>query len=189
MTRAITGAMATEVTADKLFPLLLVSFEFDGGDINLWTGQGELTHSSIPNKTFLGAGDLFNIDGIEETGRLKASGIEFALSGIPSDIISIALIEQYQGRPVKVWFAAQDVNLVIINDPILLIVARMDIMEITDQGETATIKIKAENVLVTLERANETRYTPKDHNILFPGDLGLEFVESLQDKEIIWGTR
>jgi len=38
-----------------------------------------------------------------------------------------------------------------------------------------------------LETPLNRRYTDQDQKNLFAGDRGLEFVESLQDKSIVWG--
>ena len=41
--------------------------------------------------------------------------------------------------------------------------------------------------MIDLERKRVARYTHAYQINKFPGDLGLEFVESLQEKEILWG--
>ena len=41
--------------------------------------------------------------------------------------------------------------------------------------------------MIDLERARVARYTSGYQKSAYPGDLGLDFVEGLQDKEITWG--
>ena len=65
----------------------------------------------------------------------------------------------------------------------------LDQMNIEEQVETANISVIAENVLVKLERPTVRRFTNEDQKSRFPDDRGLEFVASLQDKEIFWGRR
>jgi hypothetical protein len=60
-------------------------------------------------------------------------------------------------------------------------------MNIEENVETASISVTAENVLVKLERPVIRRLTNEDQKSRFPSDRGLEFVASLQDKEIFWG--
>jgi len=62
-------------------------------------------------------------------------------------------------------------------------------MNIEEQAEAASISVTAENVLVKLERPVVRRFTNEDQKSRFPDDRGLEFVASLQDKEIFWGRR
>ena len=62
-------------------------------------------------------------------------------------------------------------------------------MIIRENTETSTIELKLENRLVALERAIERRYTDEDQKNLFAGDLGMEFIPDLQDKDIVWGKK
>ena len=45
-----------------------------------------------------------------------------------------------------------------------------------------------ENKLVALERPAATRYTSAYQKDKYAGDKGLDFVEGLQTKKIIWGS-
>ena len=60
-------------------------------------------------------------------------------------------------------------------------------MNIQDGADTATIELKVENKLVDLERARVARFTSGYQKSVYPNDKGLDFVESLQDREIFWG--
>jgi hypothetical protein len=63
----------------------------------------------------------------------------------------------------------------------------LDQMNIEEASETCTISVTAENVLIKLERPVVRRFTNEDQKSRFPDDKGLEYVASLQDKEIFWG--
>jgi len=63
----------------------------------------------------------------------------------------------------------------------------MDEMNIEEAPETSTIELKVENKLIDLERARTRRYTNAYQKSVYPGDLGLDFVEDLQDKKVVWG--
>ena len=60
---------------------------------------------------------------------------------------------------------------------------------VTEQAETATITIQAENRLVDLERPRIRRYSDEDQksDTANASDVGFEFVPSLQDKVITFG--
>jgi hypothetical protein len=64
----------------------------------------------------------------------------------------------------------------------------MDVMSINDDGQNATIGMTAENKLVDFRRPREVRYTDEEQKNLYPLDKGLEFVNSIQEKEIYWGN-
>ncbi len=187
MARTLTGSMITEITASSLIPILLAKFEFDSGTTRVWSGVGDFTFNS---EIYIGVGDLGSISEITETQVIRASGMTFSLSGIPSALISIALTEEYQGRSCSLWLGMLDkTTRALISTPFKILTARMDVMTIDEEGETATISIAAENILIDLERPNERRYTPEDQKEEFPGDKGFDFVPSIQDAEIFWGSQ
>jgi hypothetical protein len=63
----------------------------------------------------------------------------------------------------------------------------MDTMQIGETGESARITLALENRLILLERARTLRFTSEDQKTLFPGDLGLDFIDDIQDRTIEWG--
>ena len=186
MSRAgLTASAIVEATATEHTIAVLLKFAFDSGDLNLWTGLGDVTWNG---DVYTGASDLLGIEALTETKQVEARGVKFALSGIPSSIISTALGQNYQGRSAKMWLAFL-VSDSIVADPYLLFNGRMDVMTIEDLGDTATIAVSAENVLVDLERPAKRRYQPEDQEADYPGDKGFEFVAGLQVKDFPFGVR
>ena len=185
MSRDITSAVNTILESDNLSPFLAVDLAFDGGNFVCWTGYGNITFGGT---TYFGSGDFLNVSQISETADIQANGINITLSGIPSDLISSALNETYQGRPAKLYLGLLDDNNAVVDDPYLMFSGRMDTMGIEDSGDTANIGLTAESRLIDLERSRERRYTSEAQKIDYPTDKGLEFIAELQDKEIIWGS-
>ena len=185
MTRSMTAAVSTELQASTLRPRILVHFAFDSGAVRVWDGIGDLV---FDGDTFSGIGNLGSVGVVKETASLRANGMRFTLSGIPSSLLSIAIGEHYQGRTVEMWRAFLDESHVLIDDPVKIFAGRMDQMVVVDAGVTAEITIAAESRLVELQRPLQTRfYTDQDQQTEFPGDLGFEFVPKMQNKDIIWG--
>lgn len=177
--------MTTEVTAAELSPIILVQAEFDSGDTNLWSGYGNIV---FDGDNYTGAGNLLQISSIEETEDIEARGVTITVSGIPSSLISIALSENYQDRPIKIWFGALNESTgALISDPELMFRGRMDTMQITEDGETALIAVRAENNLIALKRPRERRYTSDDQKLDYSTDTFFDQVPALQDDEIVWG--
>ena len=193
MTRALTAGVVTETEAAAARAALFVKLAFDGGTVFVWSGVGSITTSAmgtLPAATWIGTGTLGTVSAVEETTDLSAAGVTFALSGIDSTLLSIALGEHYQGRRAEMWLGFFDANWALIADPPKVFSGFMDTMVIEDGGATATIRVNAESRLVDLERAaNPKFYTDQDQKALFAGDRGLEFVEKLQNAEIFWGRR
>ena len=176
--------MESAVTADLVRPITLVQCAFDTGNLNLWSGIGDLTVSGVD---YVGAGSLLSIGEIAETSELSANGITVTLSGVTSPLLSKARDEDYQGRELKVLLGAMDAVNGVISNPIVVFSGFMDTMVINDGGETSTIQVTVENRLIEFERTRVRRYTAEDQKIDFPTDKGLEFVAEMEEKEIVWG--
>ena len=184
MSRTITSAMETAVTADLVRPIVLVQCAFDSGNLNLWSGIGDLTVDSVD---YVGAGTLLQIGDVTETTDLSANGLQVTLSGITSPLIEKARDEDYQGRELKVLLGAMDASNGVISDPLVVFSGFMDTMTINDGGETATITVTVENRLIEFEKSRVRRYTAEDQKIDYPNDKGLQFVADMQEVEIVWG--
>jgi hypothetical protein len=75
----------------------------------------------------------------------------------------------------------------VVSDPLLLFEGKLDVPVINEGAEASNISISYESRLIDLLRPRESRFTDEDQKREFPGDLGCEFVISLQDKSIKWG--
>lgn len=172
----------SEFSQDSLSPFLAIDIDFDSGAIRLWNGYRDIT---IDGQTYIGSGNLLQISGIEESSEIAARGITMTLSGLSSEIISIALQENYQNRTAKVYLGAITSGGDIQSYQVFG--GRLDVMNIEESGDTAVISVTAENRLIDLERPRIRRYTSEDQKSLYPGDLGLDYVNDLQDKTLDWG--
>ena len=177
--------LSAETEKQVVRPILLASFDFEESIDRAWSGFGQLEWDG---HTWYGAGNLGKVSTIEETTELRATGASFQLSGIPADMIQKVSTYPVQGRKAKMYLGFIDADFkTLIMDPVLIFDGRMDTSEIADGGDTATITLTAESRLRDLERSRTRRYTDADQQSRFPGDKGLEYVPSMQDKQIVWG--
>ena len=102
--------------------------------------------------------------------RLEAEG---ALS---NDTVSFDNIIVLENDPVP-----------LIDDPVVAFQGQTDSVIINEGKETSQIVVNVENRLLRLEKNNERRYTKQDQERIDAGDKGFDFVESIQEKEILWG--
>ena len=205
MSRDLPVEFIGELTREVVYPFFAVEIDFASGPLYVWTGYGDLIANG---NTYLGAGQLVNISSIEETTEIEAKGATITMSGIPSSFLSLALTEPYQGRPCRIYFGlwlsnkeiSTQANQIITTENLFnfevegesnffaeIFSGELDQMNISEQGSTSTISVTAENVLIKLERPVVRRFTNEDQKSRFPNDRGLEYVASLQDKEIFWG--
>lgn len=184
MARTLDETILTELPKSQIQVGLLVELDFASGFVRVWNGIGNLTFDA---NTFTGVGYLGEIAPIAETGQaVRANGITLQLSGIPSSVLSIALAENYQGRSAKVWLGFFDTAWTLL-ECALLFAGRMDVMQIDEGADSSTITVTAENHLADLKRPRIRRYTNEDQLAYYPGDRGLEFIESIQNVDIVWG--
>lgn len=184
MSRTLSTEMQAVASAELVRPIYMVKMEFDSEDIFLWSGLGNLVYSG---DTYIGTGDLMAISPVKESEELTANGVNFTISGIKQSLVTLARDEPYQGRKITLFLGAFDENADIISSPVVLFSGFMDVMSISDSGETSTITISAENKLISFDRASVRRFTAEDQKIDHPTDKGFEFVSKIAQKEIIWG--
>lgn len=183
--RTISADMVSEVTTAQLSPILMAELNFTP-PVYLWTGYGTLTYNGIG---FLGLGTLGTISPVQETTDLSARGISMQLSGVPTALVYEALTDDYQGRACSVMFGALSPTAGLVASPITIFSGRMDVMQLSDDGQTSQITMTAENKLIDFKRTREIRYTDEEQQRLYSGDLGLEFVNAIQEKTIYWGNQ
>ena len=179
MSRSIPAGILSALAQQSVEPFYAVELKFTSGAVRMWTGYGDRT---IDGETYVGTGNLLEISGIEEVADLSAKGITLRLSGVISELVSLALQEPYQGREARILF-----GVVGVNDYVEVFAGLMDVMTIQEDGTSAVIELTVESKLVSLQRPNVRRYTSESHKLRNPGDTFFDFVEQLQDKEIVWG--
>jgi hypothetical protein len=189
LSRELTAAVQTAVENANVPMVAFVELDFGSGFLRVTNAPHTMTWNG---HSWLGLGTLGGIDAVDEGTGLEARGVSLKLSGVPvsgegdSENISIALGEHYQGRDCRIWVALLDEQFSIVPDPKLIFLGRMDNMEI-EIGDTATIIVHAENRLADLERPRVRRYNNEDQQAEYSGDRGLEFVEQMVEKAIVWG--
>ena len=183
MSRALTTAAANASAADVVRPVLLIALEFSDGTVRYTTADRDVVYSS---NTYTAAGHFASISQVEEGTELEANRIVVGLNGVPSANISLAIGETYQNRAATVYLGFLDDNYALIADPFVAFKGRMDSMDI-ELGKTATIQMGIESRLVDWDKARIRRYTNEDQQNYFAGDKGLEFMNEMVDKQLVWG--
>jgi hypothetical protein len=170
--------------SDHQVLFLAVKAEFDTDTLYVWSGDYDL---SLDGNTYTGAGTLLSISNIEDTLELKSSGLSVALAGMDSTVLDLALTENYQNRFITVYLGYLSGGTDTVAGTMTLFKGRMQSMTINDDPNGSTISVDAENRLIDLQRPSNLRYTKESQQGISAGDTCFDRVQSLQDKEIIWG--
>ncbi len=184
MARDLTAGVITELSASRVRPILFVEVEFSSGFVRFWSGIGDFTWDS---KLWTGAGNLLSVTPAGETTTVRANGITMSLSGINPAVLSAVLANAQQGKPATCWLGFLDASDEIVADPYLFFKGRVDVPEIEEGPETATVTITAESQLIELRKVRPRRYTGQDQKIDYPTDLGFDFIPHLKSWNGIWG--
>ena len=103
MSRDLSVLTLENLEDEVVYPFFAVELMFDGNNIiRMWTGQGTLVLED--GTEWIGLGTLLDISAIEETAEMAVKGATITLSGVASDVISLALSEPYQGRVCNIYF-------------------------------------------------------------------------------------
>lgn len=185
MSRDIPTLLENALDDSVISPFFAVELLFDAEEVlRLWTGVGNLSYQSVD---WFGTGQLLQIDTVEETSEIAAKGATITLSGVPSEVLSLALSEPYQGRQAKVYFGMHLEGEADTASMAEIFAGYMDQMNIDEAEGSSTIQLTIENKLIDLERPRTARFSNAYQKFLYPDDKGLEFVESLQDRVLYWG--
>ena len=205
-TRDLSTAVTNNLEDNVIYPFYAIEMLFEASPLRLWTGLGDLVFDGV---TYTGSGTLLGVETIEETSEIAVRGATLTLSGVPSEVASLALQTPYQGRTCTIYFGLlsngnllQESGRYILKEDGGKIMLQeqdtslteifsgyMDEMNIDEGPETSSIEVKVENKLIDLERARVRRFTSGYQKSKYPGDKGFDFVESIQDKEVVWGRK
>jgi hypothetical protein len=184
MTRDINSATEAASQASAIHPVLFAKLEFDGGNVLFHSELGDITFGG---DTYIGVGQFGGISSADEVSDLSNSPMNLTLSGIPSEVATILLAEQYQGRRATVFLGYLDLTTnMLVGDPAILFRGLIDTADI-EQDNTFTITLSVGNRFSVWNTPLIRRYNNSDQQGRFPGDTGLEFVEQAASKEITWG--
>jgi len=186
MARTIGTDFSNQLSSSQTRPFYAVEFIYTQ-PLRIWTGYGDF---QVLNQTYLGLGNLISISDIKETAETKASGISIEVGGLNQDIVAQALLSTAQNIIVNVYFGVLETSgnaLTVVDTPYEVFSGNVDTVIINESADNSTITFNIENKLISLEKPLDFRYTDQDQKHFFPDDKGLEFVDDLQDKNIIWG--
>ena len=184
MVKTLSTNNSNVLNDEVLKPIFFLKLEFPSGTLYLNSTERNVTWGG---NQYLGAGNISSVSDIEETSELQANGVNFQITGIPSTYISVALTTEYQGSNATEYLGFFNNAYGLVDDPFIIFVGKVDTMAIS-LSNTATIELDIENRLIDWERPRISRFTNEEQQNLYSGDKGLEFVDSVAEKELFWGV-
>lgn len=184
MARPLTAGVLMEIAKDIKYPIVFVKMTFDEAPLRMWSGVGTLNWNS---EDWLGTGDLGKVSEIEETNKLEAAGVKFSLMGVRLENLALALDDVRQGLPVEAWLGFMTNVGEVIADPAAVFYGEMDEVDVQEDGDAVDITISCESRMQLLQQKKERRRTHEDQQIKYEGDMGFQYVPTLQNANVTWG--
>lgn len=164
---------------------MLVALEHSGGFLRLATGPNNVTYGGY---TFTASGEALQIGEVVNQVDLAASGISMELTGIPSNLLDRAILEDITNRKVEiiqVWF---DSNWA-FPAGYKAWIGYADGYVHSDDGEYTSLRLNAENRLTEAQVSTKRRWTNDDQkSIRNSSDTFFASVEAVQEFDLgAWG--
>jgi len=178
MPRGLSSQILTAIAADTVKPVYLAYFDFNGGAIRTWTGEGDLSYDS---QTWSGDGRVSRWPVIAESMDLIANNISLELSAQHSYAVDITDPAKYRARTCEIYigFIAADGTLPATN-VVKLFSGRMAELSYTEDAAADAYTLKIESRLVDLQKIKVARYTHQTQLNRFASDAGLEYAANAQ---------
>ena len=182
--RSLSSGQVTAVQAADVTMVLFVEFGWStttrfctAGHSLTWNGH-----------TWDGLGSIVNIDPIEETDTMDATGYKISVTLTSSSLVSLALSEDVQGDTCKVWMGLFNSS-GLIDTPFVVDQGVCDQIEINHDKSSATFSLSIESEMADFSRPNVISYTDVDQQARYPGDLFCQFTAQMAEKAVAWPSR
>lgn len=178
--RAINATPASWL-GNRLGLALLAEMDFASGMLYATSAPIDIAWNG---NTYLG-GRQVGVEEVKDQGG-EVQGLRFTLSGVPSEMIALALAESLQGRSVVLRVALLDPDTHAIGDVLQLWAGTMDQMPVRHGAETSSITVTAEHRGIAFARPKPIRYTDADQRRVSAGDRALEFLVAQAQHQDVW---
>lgn len=128
-----------------------------------------------------GLGTIEPVD--DSTGEIQS--LSFQLPGITEAQLALALVEDVEGKTVRVYDALIDPDTGAVADAVLSWAGTLNVPGIED-GPVATVAVTAEHRGLQALRVKPSRYTHDEQNRLHAGDTSLDTDPALDAAPLAW---
>lgn len=175
--RTMTTAAAAALAAPQVTVALLVDMAFSPA-LRLASSPVSIVWGG---NTYLGAGSLGALDVVRDTSG-DAQALQFTLSGVPSENLSLALSQTARGRACTIRLAILNAGTHVVEDAVLI--GNLVLDQLTINGPT--IGVSALPMARIFSRPKPLRYTDGDQQTISAGDRALEYLVSQSTHRDVW---
>jgi hypothetical protein len=185
--KTLTAPELAALSAPEIVTAQVVRLGFSPTPVALAASTWALTHGGTTYKAAQGLGQISPID--DSPGDVK--GMQFEMTGAPADYISLALdgADEFQGVPIAISTALLDPATYQIVSLLGDWSGYGDTFTHGIEGQAAAVVATGESSAVDLLRGVPQVYNDGDQQIIYPGDVAFQYVESQSDVRDVWPSR
>lgn len=179
-------AIDAQLSGATVVMAMLVEVNFASGPMRMWTGVGTRRFGGLD---WDGIGNIIEISEITRLQNGQADPFEITVSA-PEEIILLGLVEfagEALDRELNVYL--QFLNFEAdapLGEPWQIRDGIMRGASLTVDTDAQTLSIKCDTLSSRRNRPPYGMLTDRDQKARYPGDRGLEFVHSLDGRELVW---
>lgn len=138
---------------------------------------------------WLGLGALGTISQVEESDGIASKPVNFTLNLAQPAWLSLAVgsVEEYRGRPAKMYMCPLDEGFVLIDTPVACWNGTMDTIAVgvNEEGD-GQITLKGETAAFGLKRKSTLRMNAAQQKKKYPSDTGFDYLNTLIAEPQTW---
>jgi len=187
MTRGIDSSTLAAIESSSANIVYFLELQIDSGSpevaLRLHNHLGTITWGS---RVWTGAGSLLGIEGIQETNQINPAPFRASLSGVNSDVTNVVFNTNYYRKPCYFYMGAMSAG-ALVADPSLIFSGFIEKIDMSVGGEGGdSVTLTAESEFILFKRSRNVRYTDRQLQSEYSGDLGFELLESTSNAKVVW---
>ncbi len=175
MPRSVTAGFLSEIQSGNVRDVKFVSIEHATGTLYYCSAGYNLTWNG---QTWIGDGTLRDMSPIPESED-DSGTFEVQLAAESLAMMAVFLQSFRQNKLVRVYIALLNAAGAIIADPHLRYVGKLDVPELADSKDDATISLNYIHIAQTARVEQDFRWNHATQQLFHDGDLAFEYVDEL----------
>lgn len=162
-----------------------LELQFSGGTSRLSSFNQTYTWGGYE---WSGLGQVLGLSQLSEGESAEARPITVSITAAKSEWVALAIgpVEEYRGRPAKLYMAPLDEGYKIIGSPVLAWRGTMDAVTIGIDKNEGGVEIKCETAANALRRRPVIRMNSAQHKRRYPGETGFDYLTDLIANPKLW---
>ena len=178
----VTAAVQQELESQDHEYCHLIEMQLNGAIVRLTEAGHDIEYLG---ETFLGNGQILDIDDIKSTVDLRVNEVGITFSIADQALLALLLANNQIGRDITIWRAYTNDG-VVIPDPLILVFGQVSGFTTDTTLSNSIAQIKMSGPFADWQQAAGRRTTEASQQKEFPLDRGMEFATQVRP-ELSWG--